>query len=281
MGEELPGVGFAAQTAVAGDPVRPGRYLAAFGGQWNAPVAPQGGVVTAAAVRAMRSELDDPAMDLRSVSVMFAARVEEGPAVVEASVLRRGRSMAQASASLRSEGSANGLVAQAVFGRERRGFSFTDPDAPKAPPVDACVDVRELMASQGVTFAVPVMDRVEMRVPKALQGRAGAGESVSWFRLAEGTPLLNGFTDPLAFLPICDMMAGAIGQRTETAARPYISPSCDLTVHLVGRATSEWLLARSRAVHAADGYVSISQDLWDPASGLVARSTQTAFLVFP
>ncbi|GAB2828010.1 hypothetical protein GCM10022221_27910 [Actinocorallia aurea] len=281
MGEEVPGVEFAAQTAVVPDPMRAGRYLAAFGGQWNAPVAPQGGVVTAAAVRAMRAELDDPAMELRSMSVVFVDRVVEGPAVVEASVLRRGRSMAQASAALRSEGAANGLVAQAVFGRERAGFVFTDPSPPDAPPAAECVDVRAAMAAQGLSLEVPVMHRVEMRVPRtALTGPAG-DESVSWYRLADGTPRIDGYVDPVAFLPLCDMMAGAIGRRTEVAGRPYLSPSCDLTVHVVGRAESEWLLARSRAVHAAEGYVSISLDLWDPERGLVARSTQTSFLVFP
>lgn len=282
MGEEIPGAGFAAQTAVVRDPVEPGRYLTGFGGQWNAPRAPLGGLVMAAAVRAMREELDDPVMELRSVTVMFVERIVEGPAVAEVDVLRRGRSMAQVSASLRSEGAASGLVAQAVFGREREGFAFTDPRMPDAPPVEECLDVHEVMAAQGVRLEVPVMEQVQMRVPPAaLKGRAAGGESVNWYRLAEQPPRIDGFVDPLVFLPLSDMMAGAIAQRPETGGRQYIAPSCDLTVHVVARAKSEWLLARAHAVHAAEGYVSLALDLWDPECGLVARTTQTAFLTFP
>ena len=54
----------------------------------------------------------------------------------------------------------------------------------------------------------------------------------------------------------------------------WFGPSADLTVHVLGRATSQWLLAHNRARHAGDGYASVEMELWDPGCGLVAYATQ-------
>ena len=54
----------------------------------------------------------------------------------------------------------------------------------------------------------------------------------------------------------------------------------DITVHVVGTARSEWLLARNRARRAADGYASLEVELWDPDAGLVAYGTQTMIFTF-
>src|SRR5262245_22027673 len=93
---------FTRDTAV--ERLAPGRYRATLSGEWSAPILPQGGVVTAVALRAMQSELDLPAQRLRSVSSVFAAQVKSGPVEIDVTVLRRGRSMSQLSATVRSAG---------------------------------------------------------------------------------------------------------------------------------------------------------------------------------
>jgi acyl-CoA thioesterase len=65
-------------------------------------------------------------------------------------------------------------------------------------------------------------------------------------------------------------------------AQMYMPPSCDLTVHLLGEARTEWILAVNRARYAGDGYASTEMEMWD-ATGehLVAYATQQMFFVFP
>lgn len=61
----------------------------------------------------------------------------------------------------------------------------------------------------------------------------------------------------------------------------WLPPSADLTVHVLGEARSEWVLARNRARFAGDGYASAEMELWDPELGLVAYGTQVMFFSFP
>ena len=73
----------------------PGTYRAHIGEEWNCPIVPHGGLVTATAVRAMEAELDRPDQTLRSVTTVFAAQVVAGPVDIDVNVLRRGRSISQ------------------------------------------------------------------------------------------------------------------------------------------------------------------------------------------
>ena len=82
-------------------------------------------------------------------------------------------------------------------------------------------------------------------------------------------------------MTLCDTMPGAVGERMGPDLPMWFGPSADLTVHVLGRATSEWLLAHNRARHAGDGYASVEMELWDPARGLVAYATQVMFFSFP
>ena len=115
-----------------------GSYVAHIGEEWNCPVVPHGGLVTAAAIRAMAAELDDPEQSLRSVTSVFAAQVLPGPVEIDVSVLRRGRSLTQFSATVHNPGAAAGHSLVAVFGAERPGYEFTDARPPVVPPPHEC-----------------------------------------------------------------------------------------------------------------------------------------------
>ena len=73
----------------------PGAFRAHIGEEWNCPIVPHGGLVTATTLRAMIAELDDPGQTLRSVTTVFAAQVQAGPVDIDVNVLRRGRSVSQ------------------------------------------------------------------------------------------------------------------------------------------------------------------------------------------
>jgi acyl-CoA thioesterase len=110
---------------------------------------------------------------------------------------------------------------------------------------------------------------------------AVSSERAYWYRFDDPPVSDDGEWDPLAVVTLCDTMPGAVGERMGPGMPAWFGPSADLTVHVLGRATSEWLLAHNRAQHAGDGYASVEMELWDPGRGLVACATQMMFFSFP
>ncbi len=254
---------------------------------WAAPNVPQGGISLAAAVRAMHAELASDDMSLRSVSCVFAAPVDAGDAEIDVTVLRRGRSVAQASATMRTPGRAAGLTAIAVFGASRPGFEFTDVGTPEFPDPMTLPRFRD-----------PLPDGVDLGPPfpiwaNHIEGRPVVGhapwddyeptssERQTIQRFDEPPWLEDGTIDPLALVCLCDVMPGAVAERMGPSPEtPWYGPSADLTVHITGVARSEWVLMRNRARRAGDGYASVEIELWDPEAGLVAYGTQTMIFTF-
>lgn len=276
--------------AVLPDPTEPGRYRVDIDAGWNCPYVPHGGVVTAMAARAMELELGNAEQRLRSVSVAFADQVPAGPAEIDVTVLRRGRSMSQATATLRAQGAEAGHTSIAVFGAERVGFEFTDLPQPSfLPAPDDCPSFRdpwpEDFADQR-TIEFPFWDHLEGR---PITGHAPwedyvpeSSEVESWHRYDEVPRQADGTIHPLALLALCDTMPGSVDERMGNNVPPWHPPSADLTVHLFGPATSEWILSRRHARHAGSGYASLDIELWDPVSrDLVAYGTQVMYLRFP
>jgi acyl-CoA thioesterase len=235
----------------------------------------------------MTAELDQPDQTLRSVTTVFAAQVPAGPVDIDVTVLRRGRSVSQLSAMARAPGAEAGHATIAVFGRPRAGFSFTDSVAPVVPPPEECPSFRD-----------PLPDGIEgdmhMNFWDHIEGRPASGhppweeyvptssERSAWYRFDEPPMLDDGRLDPLAVLTMCDTMPGAVSERMGRRDQRYLPPSCDLTVHLLDDAHTEWVLAVNRARYAGDGYASTEMEIWDAScTHLVAYATQQMFFVFP
>lgn len=269
-----------------------GSYRADLGEHWNCPIVPHGGIVMATAARAMQAALADPAQKLRSVNGVFAGQVADGPVEIEVTVLRRGRSVSQLRAELRNPGAAAGFSALAVFGAEREGFTFTDARVPDGVPAPL----------ESRSFRDPPPPGYDDGEPfnfwQYVEGRKALGhapwddyEATSslralWYRFDDPPRADDGTWDPLALVTLCDTMPGAVGERLGPDARQrrWLPPSADLTVHVLGEARSDWVLAVNRARHAGDGYASADMELWDvdgPAPRLVAYGTQTMIFSFP
>jgi acyl-CoA thioesterase len=282
---------FERETGVERDESRPDElvYRGELSEEWTALDVPQGGIVMGLAARAMATAIDAPEMALRSITSVFAAPVRTGPVEIDVQVLRRGRSVAQATATVRNEGSAAGTTSLAVFGASRDGFEFVDLVMPEAPPPEESNSFRE-----------PPPEIVEERGPVRaywahhVEGRAATGhapweewepttsERTFWYRFDERPHLEDGRLDPLALLTLCDTMPGAVSERMGGGLPEWWAPSADLTVHLLGDHRSEWVLARNRAHQAGDGYASLQVELWDPDHGtLCAFGTQTMLFTFP
>src|SRR6266704_458183 len=81
---------FAVATTSIPSPSGCGRYEGVIDESWTLVRHPQGGVVTAAAVRAMGAELSDDGQSLRSLHTTFVAPVSHGAVDISVEVLRRG-----------------------------------------------------------------------------------------------------------------------------------------------------------------------------------------------
>ena len=251
---------------------------------WNCPIVPHGGLVTAIAAKAMTDELAEPEQRLRTITAVFAAAVQPGPVDIDVTVLRRGRSISQASATLRNPGSDAGLTVMAVFGADRPGFHFTDLRPPTdLPPPDQCVAFRD---SPPGPMHFNFWDYVDGRVAKGHpRGHdfppSDSSERIYWYRFDEPPFLDGGILDPLVLVTLADTMPGAVAQRVGSDTPMWLPPSTDLTVHLFADTDSEWVVARNHCRWAGDGYASLDMELWSPDGRLLAYGTQVAFFVFP
>lgn len=251
-------------------PVGPGRYEADLDDGWNLRPLPQGGILTALAVRAMEMELDAGEQRPRTLHTTFAAQVADGRLELDVEILRRGRSMSQARAEVRNPGTARGHVTTCVFGATREGFDFTDLRPPdEVPPPEACPSFRDPLP-EGVEGFEPMgfwTDRVEGRVivghPPWERYLADRAERVVWYRFDEPPLLDDGRLDPLALVVLADTMPGAVGERVGPTERAWFAPSIDLTVHLLDDCRSPWVLGHNRARYAGGGYASADMALWD------------------
>jgi acyl-CoA thioesterase len=279
---------FLGETTAVSDPEVPGRYRLELSNDWVVAQVPQGGVVTAAAARAMGVSLDRQDQVLRSISAVFAGLVRPGPVEIDVTVLRRGRSLSQLAATVRNVGAEAGLTALAVFGANRPGFEFTDVTYPEVAAPEACPSFRD-PPPEGVPehrmAASPFWSRVERRPAIGHapweQWVPTTSETASWCRFDQPPVDEQGRLDPLALVVLCDTMPGSVGERMGGTDVEWFGPSADLTVHVVGTASAGWVLARGRARHAGQGYASIELELWDPdRQALVAYGTQQMYFQF-
>lgn len=265
-----------------------GAFRAFAGEEWNCPTVPHGGLVTATTLRAMTAELERPDHTLRSVTTVFAAPVLTGDIDIDVNVLRRGRSVSQVAGRARTPGQDAGHDTLAVFGAPRDGFSFTDTRPPQVPPPHECPSFRDPPP--------PEFGEVDphMNFWEHVEGRPASGhppwesyvpttsERSAWYRFDESPMLDDGRLDPFAVVTLCDTMPGAVSERMGRRNQRYMPPSCDLTVHLLGDARTEWVLAVNRCRFAGDGYASTEMEIWDgTGEHLVAYATQQMFFVFP
>jgi acyl-CoA thioesterase len=282
---------FFATTAVAS--VGAGRYEGAIDDSWNLSPLPQGGVVTALALRAMADLLDDPSQLLRSLHTTFVARVAHGPVSIDVELLRKGRSMSHLRAEVSNGDGGHGHLTTGIFGSVRPGFAFTDLAPPtEIPPPDSCPSFRDPLPP-GVTGFQPmpfwerqVEGRSALGHPPWAEYTPDRAERAMWYRFDHPPYLDDGTIDPFALVVLADTMPGAVGEKVGPQDRTWFAPSIDLTVHILDVCRSPWVLAHNRARFAGDGYASADMALWDygeSAAGeprLVAYATQLFLFSF-
>lgn len=278
--------------ATSVEPTGDGSYVAHLDERWNLRPLPQGGIISAIAVRAMEIELAHDEQTPRTLHTTFAAQVAHGPLEIEVEVLRPGRSMSQLRAEVRNQATQRGHLTTCVFGAPRTGFDFTDLRPPDEIPDPAgCPSFRDPQP-EGTPAFEPMAFWTQLVEGRSVLGHApwddyepDRAERVMWYRF-DDDPVVDGRLDPLALIVLADTMPGAVGEKVGRSDRPWFAPSIDLTVHFLDQCRSSWVLAHNRARFAGDGYTSADMALWDCGDDgqstprLVAYATQMFLFTF-
>lgn len=248
-----------------------GRYDAVCAGDWSAPTGPNGGYLAAVVLRAMLAELDDPARDARALNLHYLRAPQPGPARVDVTVERSGRSMSTLTARL-EQADRTCVLAIGAFGAPfAAAADYADPPPEVLPP-------HALKATRDDPRFPPISRRLEVR--RAIGGPAFGGapeaDSGGWLRLREPVPV----DAPLLALMVDAWLPAVFAYLTE----PAMAPTVELTIHFRAPATARalpadtQLLARFRSLTAADGYAEEDGWVWAPDGTLLAQSRQLHLL---
>ena len=253
------------------EPAGDGRWTGRVSAAWNIGANPNGGYLLALAVAALRRAGAHP--DPLSVTVHYLRPgLGDAPCTIDATVLRSGRQLATARATLSQAGETR-LEVLAAMGTLGDGEAPADlaPPPPAMPPPEACVP--RSPDEQGV--ALPILARVEARLhpDEARAGAAGRARVTGWIRLAGGRE-----PDPLACLLFADAFPPAVFGLLGVVG--WV-PTVELTVHVRRRPAPGWMLGQFSTIDLDDGRLIEDGLLWDARGRLVVQSRQLALVRAP
>lgn len=266
---------FARHTAV--HPSGPGRYLAHMDPSWWIIAGPNGGYVAAVVLRAIVTEVDDPARRPRSITLHYLRPPSEGPVEVQVSIERSGRSVSNVSARMHQDGRLL-VVAMAALASDRSdSIAFDDaPGLPSGPDGRPVPGPDELPAQElDPDRDVPMRSHYDMRwVLGDLPFRPATGERRAhcggWLRLADPEPV-----DEIVLAAFADAWMPPIFCRVD---QPLAVPTVDLTVHFRALPSDPlgWCFAEFSSPLAEGGYLVEHGRVLDATGRLLAESRQLA-----
>ncbi|HYF25955.1 MAG TPA: thioesterase family protein [Baekduia sp.] len=263
----MTGPTFAADTAVAPD------GACEITGNWNAPTGPNGGYLAAILLRGMQQAVGDPARPPRSLTCHYLRAPKPGPAHVETTIERTGRSLTTVSARLVQDGR------PAVLGLGAFSGGYAPAGEWTLPPPEDFPAFEDLEPVERHPKMAPIAHRFEMRWAVGALPFTGGPEAVSggWLRLAEERPPLDG---PLVALLTDAWMPASFSR----LSAPALAPTIDLTIHfraplpLADTDAEEPVLLLFRTRHAQGGFAEEDGEVWTRDGRLLAMSRQLSLL---
>jgi acyl-CoA thioesterase len=255
---------FADVTTVRPRPDDPLRYDATLDAGWAIGGKPNGGYLLAVLARAACEAVGSPTP--LAVSGHFLRATDPGPAEVVVDVVRRGRRVSSARATLwqGAKPCLDTLVSAGPLPDSGSAVEFSDLPAPELTPAGDCPGGRP------AHFQAELLDQIDVRVdPKTAPFPEPSGEPVvrAWFRLLDGELI-----DPLALLLAVD----ALPPTVFNLGRLGWAPTVELTVLLRAVPAPGWLRVEARTHSVAGGWFDEEASVWDSAGRLVAQSRQLA-----
>ena len=242
-------------------------------GQWSIGDNPNGGYLVANAMNAIRELAPDHPDPLSVTAHYLRPGVPDSDCDIEARMIRRGRTLTTASASLSQNGKSRIEVLAAFGDLMTPGAAnavknqLTIP-APVIPKPEDC-PVRSAK-EQGVDL--PLLSRMDIRIHPD-QAKSGHGDALmsGWIRFQDDTPAdtLAAVMFLDAFVPSVFGVLGVIGW----------VPTLELTVHVRRRPAPGWLLGQFRTRDLAEGRMVEDGLLWDNQGQLIAQSRQIGLVM--
>lgn len=244
----------------------------------------QGGVVMAAALRAMTVVLDRKDLRLASASAVFCRPVACGPVATRVEVLRDGRRGAQVQGALRDQTAPEHATSVAVTA------VFTDPtlDGPELTPVPRPTELGtppaedEPADSIDNSFPLGFLDNTQWHLaagPHTDPVAAGPLPRVGlWFRFRDPPAVGNTPWEP-ALLPIPgDALGSALIVALGDGESPVGSVSLQIDLQVLAPLVGDWVGIDSTCTHLGKGLARGVLHLWSETGTHVATVTQTAML---
>lgn len=263
------------QTDTAAEPIGDNRYRVTLNDRWWVSRGPNGGYVAALMLEAMTRSVTDSVGDPdaqppRSLTVHFLAPPRTGPAEIEITIERQGRSTSFISARMIQDGEVE-AKAMAVFSGPREGPSF---DHGSMPDVPAPEEGQEMDTGQG-----PVAVFSQYRAIPALGGAPLSGgpraETAGWLRLKDDQPM----TPVLAAAMLDVWFPAPFLNLTEPVRAPTLEYTVHFPVTLPVTEQPDWSLIHLNVDQATEGHFSEDGELWSRDGTLLARCRQVALLI--
>lgn len=252
-----------------------------LGEGWSIGHAVNGGVLMAlgaAAASCGLAPLGHP--DLLTWGAHFLSAAPPGPVEVRVEVLRVGRTVSTAQASILQRGD-DGRPHERVrmtgtFGSlDRAEPVHRAPAPPRLPGPDDCLPVER--EGSPLARAIAVLDRMDARLDPATAGFAagrptGRGVLRAWLRMRDGRE------PDVAMLPYA---VDALMPVSFDLGAPGWAPTIELTGQLFGRPAPGWLLVELTTDTVVGDLLVEDACVWDSTGRLVARSRQLAGVRLP
>ena len=255
---------------------QPTTYDVELGAGWQIGAGINGGMLLATLGNALRSTFEaDGHPDPIAISAYYLSASRPGPASVRTEVLRSGRSLSTATASLvqvEDGRDTERLRALATYGdlAALPDEVHTTATPPDLPPPDDCISTDQ--APPTFMRNAELLDRLDLRLDPASAGWAlgepsGRGRIQGWLRMADDRE-----PDPLLLLLAVD----ALPPVTFDLGQFGWTPTLELSVHLRARPAPGWLRVTHSTRNFAGGMLEEDAEVWDASGRLVAQSRQLA-----
>jgi acyl-CoA thioesterase len=245
-----------------------GRFSGQVHPAWNIGTNPNGGYLLALAMTALRQQAPQHP-DPLSVTVHYLRPgLSSQPCQVDALVLRTGRTLSTARATLVQEGTARLEVLAALGDLGAGSHPVLTLPAPVIPPPDQCT--ARSGDQQGVNLQLLSRLDVRLHPDGARAGNAGHAQVTGWIRFSDGRPpdTLAALLFSDAFPPSVFGLLGMVGW----------VPTVELTVHVRRHPAPGWMLGQFRTQDLSDGRLIEDGALWDSQGHLVAQCRQLALV---
>ena len=250
--------------------VADGRYEGQLVPEWNIGDNPNGGYLISIVMNALNDALPHP--DPVTVTTHYLRPgVANAPCEVQVDVIRTGRSLSTARATLVQEGKPR-LEVLASFGDLSQSVGVSHEltlPAPSIPDPDSCPQREGNL--QGIEL--PISQRLDVRLhPElAVPGESGRAEMAGWIRFADGRD-----PDTRSLLLFCDAFPpsplgklGLVGW----------VPTVELTVHVRRRPAPGWIQSRFVTEDLQNGRMIESGAQWDSEGQLVSQNRQIGLVM--